>query len=254
MGINFANENGIYRLNRDLTVTYVGENMERLWREGGVNLSSLSTAIGVHHNNKSRYLLALPVDSDTTNSECYVYDHTREGRDQQLGAWTRFDNHDVTAFTNLDRDLYLGKTDGGVYSYRRAGDNSDYRDDASAIDAQILYKACSFGDEARRKVCAGIISHWRSIPETTGTTLEVAIDLENSFDSGGSVEVELTTAETGVGDSFNSKVETLRSAVPKRRFNYIQPKFSNATLDEPIELAGVDFVVAGLNEKGIKES
>jgi hypothetical protein len=225
-----------------------------LWREDSVNTDSLSSAIGIHYNNKNRYQLALPVDTDTDNSECYVYDHTREGKGQPLGAWTRFDNHDVTAWVNLEPDLYLGTTGGGVFSYRRQGDTTDYRDDTSAIDAQITYKACSFGDEAQRKVCAGIMSHWRSVAETSGTTLEVAIDLENSFDSGGSTEVELTTATTGVADEFNSKVETLRSAVPKRRFNYIQPKFSNSTLDEPIELAGIDFVVAGIGYKGVKES
>jgi len=252
-GIMFANESGIYRINRNLTMSDVGEPMERLWRNS-VNKDSLTSAVGFHYNIENRYQLSLPMDTATTNSECYVYDHSREGKGQDLGAWTRFDNHDITAAVNDNQDLYMGTARGGVVSYRREGLDSDYRDESSAITARILYKACSFGDEGRRKVCGGVITHWRAVGNTSTTSLTTAVDLEDNFEAADTFSLATDAASAGLSSSFDYKVQTFKSSIPNRRFNYLQVKLENAALDEPIELVGIDFVVSGLTSKGVRES
>lgn len=242
-GIMFANESGIYRLNRDLSVTYVGALMERKWEN--VNKQALTEVTGHNYDQKRQYKLSVPTSSDSTNSEVFVYDHTREGVDQPIGAWTRYNNHPATGWANLASEAFFGSVNGRVFTIRNTGSTSDYRDDTDAISWQLLYKALSFGVSSRRKMLASVVTHMRVLADTSGVSLESAVDLNNTFESAGSLPTPT---------SCNQKVISLRSALPTRRGLYFQLKYSNSTLDEPTEIAGIDFVVAGLSHKGIKES
>ncbi len=78
-----------------------------------------------------------------------------------------------------------------------------------------------------------------------GTELFVSSDLDGQFESAGTFDL--------VKDSY-TKVETVKSALPRRKINYIQLKYVNSTKDEDVILTGVDYHATLLNAKGIRES
>lgn len=246
-GIMFANESGIYRLNRDQSISYVGEMLERLW-EDSVNKDSLAVAVGHHYGVGRKYKLSVPVgDDQETNNHVYVYDHQREGKDQEFGAWTRYTNHAATGWCNLAANAYFSTTDGQVFKIRNAGDSTDYRDDAAAVATmEITLKAMDFGAAGIRKIISHVTSHFHMRrSDMDGTALSIAPDLTGAFVSAGAFTVTRNA---------NLKVINATSSVPNRKLEFIQLKYTNSTKDEDVILTGVDFRVAGLDRHGIPQS
>jgi hypothetical protein len=243
-GIMFANLSGVYRLNRNLTVSYVGKFIERYWKDD-VNATYLSAATGHNFGIGRQYKLSVPVDDDSTTSVVLVYDHTREGQEQEFGAWTKYTNHQATGWANLEDNSYFATTDGQVFKIRSANDASDYRDDAAAVaEMVILLKSQDAGLPGVRKVVRGVVSHMRmDKTSVTGTTIYAAVDNSETFESAGAVTATLGT----------TKVQTFRSSLPTARFTYLQLKYVNSTKDENFVLAGVDMLVAALTNKGVTE-
>lgn len=245
-GVMFANDSGIYRLNRDQTISYVGRHVERLW-EDNVNHTNLTQATGHHYGVGRKYKLSVPVGEDqTTNNHVYAYDHEREGRDQEFGAWTRYTNHSATGWANLGNEAFFATTTGQIYKIRTAGDETDYRDDAAAVaDMEILLRPEDFGMAGVRKVISGVVSHFQlRRSDMDGTTLFIGPDLDGSFANAG--QFTLTKTPT-------IKVGNVSSSPPSRRMEFIQLRYTNSTIDEDVVLSGVDFRVAGLDEFGIPE-
>jgi hypothetical protein len=245
-GIMFANNSGIYRLNRDQSISYVGKNMERLYRDD-VNRDQLSKMYGHHYGIAGQYKLSVPFgSSQTTNNRVFVYDHQRELGGERFGAWTQFTNHDATGWANLGNDAFFATTNGQVFSIRRVGDSTDYRDDAAAVDTMtIIMKAEDFGTAGARKVINSVINHFHVRNSSmTGTELSSSVDLDGDFESAGT----FTFTKAG-----NDKVKTARAALPKRKMVYIQLKFTNSTKDEDVVLSGIDYRVALVSDKGVVE-
>lgn len=246
-GIMFANNSGIYRLNRDQSISYAGKNMERLFRDN-VNRDQLSVMQGHHYGIDGQYKLSVPFGSDqTTNNRVFVYDHQREGGKDQYGSWTQYTNHNTTGWANLGNDAFFSTTNGQVYSIRRVGDLTDYRDDASAVDTvTILLKAEDFGEAGARKVLNSITSQFHLRKSSMfGTQMLSSIDLDGDFDDAGT----FTFTKSG-----NDKVKTARSAIPKRKAVFIQLKYINSTKDEDVILTGITYRVALVSDKGVIES
>lgn len=243
-GVIFANESGIYRLNQNQTITYVGKFVERIW-EDEVNTDRLSEMSGHHYGTGRQYKLSVPVGSANDNSEVLVYDHEREGRGQELGAWTTYDNHPATGWANLGRDAFFCTTDGQVFSVRRANDSSDYRDDASAISMTILGRAMDFGAQGIRKIIGSVISHFQLRRSgMDGTSIAASEDLDGTFTD---------TGNFNFTKDSNVKVVSASSSLARRRMQYLQLKYTNSTKDEDVVLSGIDYEVAGLSDLGIPE-
>lgn len=247
-GIIFANESGIFKLQKDLSVVPVGEKLERIFKDQ-VNREQLELMKGHHYGIKQQYKLSVPVgeSTQTRNNQVLVYDYRREGTTAGYGAWTRFTNHNSTGWANLERDAFFATTDGQVFRIRTEDDLTDYRDDAAAVaEMEILLKANHFGAPGTRKIVRNMVSHFHMrYSSMTGTTVEMSRNLDGVFESAGGFD--LTKDET-------NKVETARSSLPNRKMTYIQLKYLNSTKDESVILTGVDFHAALLNTKGIKES
>ena len=244
-GIMFANNSGVYRLNRDQSISYIGRNVERLYRDD-VNRDQLSKMYGHHYGVAGQYKLSVPVGSNqATNNRVLVYDHQREVEGAP-GAWTQFTNHPATGWANLSNDAFFSTTNGQVYSIRRVGDSTDYRDDADAVDEMvIILKAEDFGEAGARKVINSVISHFHVRRSSmSGTQMLSSVDLDGDFEDAGT----FTFTKSG-----NDKVKTARSALPKRKVVYIQLKYTNSTKDEDVVLTGVDYRIALLSDKGIVE-
>lgn len=248
-GIIFANESGIYCLRRSQAIEYIGRYMERNWLEE-VDRDMLNIVQGHHYAIGRQYKLSVPLVDSSVNSEVYVYDHTAEvaGR---LGAWSRFDNHPATGWANLNQDAFFASSNGRVFSIRRTGSETDFRDDNESINMELVTRANDFGNSGIRKVIDKIVVHYRVGARNTGTSVSTAVDLEQEYRSTTPFVVPKPAATTGIGDSIAQDVTTISHSTDRRRGVYFQVKVANDTIDENVEVAGIDHQVGGLKEKGI---
>lgn len=258
-GIIFANESGIFRLTRDLRIEYVGQKLERLWQGESstgfaVNRNALALAQGTHYALGRQYKLSVPTGTDLANSGVLSYNHTREYRSQGFGSWSRYDAHPVTGWANLETDAFFGSTLGAVYRLRNSGSESDFRDDAAPISMEATLAATDFGDAAIRKAVASVDVHFRVLGDQEGTSLLSSPDLGNTFREMDSFEVKGNSPTTGFEDEAGQKILTLGFSPNYRKLVYFQVKITNATLDEPVEIAGIEYRVSGLSEQGITQA
>lgn len=252
-GIIFANNSGIYRLTRNLTVDRVGRRLARLYDT--VNKQALDIATGHHYGIGTQYKLSVPLLTEEKNSTVFVYDHTREYEQQGMGSWTQYDSHPATGWANLENDAFFSTHNGQVFRLRNANDNSDFRDDASAVVQDILLPATAFGDSGVRKVIRSIIAHFRSTANTSGTVLSTAYDLTEDFQDADTFSIlQERDAGTGLGDSPVYKIRSIAFSLDKRKLLYVQIRIVNDAIDENMELTGIDYKVAGMDAAGIVEA
>ena len=247
-GIIFAHFSGIYKLQKDLTINYVGKKIRRLW--DSINKSS-SILTGHHYSNKNQYKLSVPIAEQVENSTVFVYDHTREYNQQSnIGSWTKYNNHPVTGWANQAVDSYFGTVTGEVFKIRNAGEDSDFRDDNQPIGWKILLRAMDFGDASVRKIFSAVTSHFRTIKTNKNIILKAAVNLSKTLVKTESFTVDKATQNTLLSDIEGTKVTSIRSSLPTRTGLYLQLEYSGQELDTPMELAGLDLRIAGRTEKG----
>lgn len=258
-GIMFANESGIYCLRRNQAIQYIGKSMERNWTEK-VSLPNLDIAQGHHYGIGRVYKLSVPLASTVSsstgyveNSEVYVYNHTAED-ENKIGSWGRYDNHAATGWANLNSNAFFGSTGGRVLSLRTESTTDAFRDDSEAINFVIDLRPNDFSNAGIRKVVDRIVAHYRTGSINTGTSVSYSIDLEEEYQDTNPVTIPRGTTGTGIDDSISQAIVSITHMVARRKCVYISVRIQNNTIDENIELAGVDIAVAGLNPKGILQA
>lgn len=253
-GIMFANFAGIYRLNRSNQIDYVGRKAERIWREQ-VNRDQLAIATGHHFANGNKYKLSVPNGTNSTeNNEVMVYNHTREYEGEGRGSWATYTNHAATGWANLLDDAYFATVDGQVYSIRRTGGIDDARDDDQGISWKLLVRAMDFGDSGIRKTFGWVITHYRTLVETSTISLKSATNLREELAETDSFTVEKAATSDSLGDEIDKKVVSIKSSLKDRIGNYLQLEYSGSTIDQPVEISGIDIRVAPQKSKGITEA
>ena len=256
-GIMFANESGIYCLRRNQAIEYIGRFMERNWVEK-VNRDALSLVQGHHYGVGRLYKVSVPllsaINTETgyvENSEVFTYNHTEEGNGKG-GPWGRYDNHNAIGWANLASDAYFASSGGRVFSIRRTGSDTDFRDDNVGINFSLETRPNDFGNSGIRKVLAFFLVHYRTGAQNTGTEVFYSVDLEGEYQSTTPVTLSQPTDNTGMSDAVVKAVQTILHNIGRRRGVYFSIRITNSTLDEGIEIAGIDFSVAGLTIAGIK--
>lgn len=258
-GIMFANESGIYCLRRNQTIQYIGRYMERNWTEG-VSIPNLDIAQGHHYGVGRVYKLSVPLSSDidastgyVENSEVFIYNHTSES-EGKTGSWGRYDNHAATGWANLNSDAFFGSTGGRVLSIRNLGQISDFRDDNEGILFQLDTRPNDFGNSSIRKVVDKIMINYRTGARNIGTAVLYALDLEEEYSDTSAVIIPRGVSDTGMEDTVSQAVVTIGHNVSRRRCVYFNLRITNSTLDENLEIAGIDHRVGGLQDKGILQA
>ena len=242
-GIMFANQGGIYKIDRALRIVYAGEYLER-YVEDEINGSTVeSSAIAITDSGNRKYKLSVPVDSDTKNSQVTVLDYVVDDRMAE-GSWSIYDNIPASNWTQTNTNTYFSTYNGRVFGLRQAGDATDFRDDDAGIDASFTYGAQSFGDSGTRAVVNRVISHLRADTDLTALTLEMATDMSETY--------ELTDPISFKGS--DPKLHTIASSIPDRHGLYFQARYTHDTKDENMVLSGIDFKVRLLDELGITQA
>lgn len=264
-GIMFANRSGMWKINRSMEVVYLGKFVKRLWDEYLDGAAEYELPVAAHHARDHRYALSLPsVDGDgVSNDAALTYDHTQETNpsgvdpDGGLGAWNRYEYaHKPLSWTTRGEEVMFGTTLGTVHALRRAGDNSDFRDDDQPITARATYGARSFGTAAARKVLEGVVVSYRVASDVVGMVVRAATglvaswrDLDN-WEPLDEVELEASDEDEGDGDALGDverpRVRSVMYTVQDRRAVYHQVQIENAELDEPLVVTQLDFLVSPL--------
>lgn len=267
-GIPFANESGMYILRRTQAIEYVGRFMERNWVER-VDLQRLDLVQGHHWGSGRMYKASVPLlDTENTttgyieNSEAYVYNHTGEdimsitetgGQSVGRGAWSRYDNHSSIGWANLASDAFFASSTGRVFSIRQTGTATDFRDDNQPIHFLVESRPNDSGSSGIRKILDGVIIHYRSGARNTGTSVSYSVDIEEEFTPTTPIIIPTSTrlSNTDMSDTVLQSIISIRHDVSRRKGIYFSIRVENSTIDESLEIAGMDFRVAGMTDKGI---
>jgi hypothetical protein len=136
-----------------------------------------------------------------------------------------------------------------VFITRKTGTITDYRDDSSAVNFEVVLRASHMGDGSRRKVLRNITTHYKG-ENSIGTTLQVARDLIDNFDQTDVFEVKSNQDSSGLGDVGAWKINSIMSSIHDSKGIFFQVKFTNSSIDEYVEITAIDYRVAGLSDKG----
>lgn len=263
-GIMFANQSGMYVLRRTQAIEYIGRYMERNWVEK-VDLDQLSLAQGHHYGIGRLYKLSVPLASEITPtgyiepSDVYVYNHT--GEDEVVnsytagkGAWSRYDNHPAIGWANLLSDAFFAATSGRVFILRQTGLLEDYRDDSEAINFQIDSRPNDFGNSGIRKVIDAIIVDYRTGSQNLGTSLNFSVDLSNEYEPTTPMIIPVPVGGTDLSDTIGNSVVPILHKLDRRRGVFFNVRIFNTGIDESLEIAGLNYKVAALTDKGIQQA
>lgn len=257
-GIMFANESGIYRLTKSLVIQPVGRWIDRIWKSSvDKTASALGTMAGHYYTAGSQYKLSVPFNTNTSPQHALVYNTLRELQADSYrdGGWTTYDTHPAIGWANLQTDAFFASTLGQVFKIRDTGLNSDFRDSSAPITAQATLRAMDFGDAGIRKALSGLVMNFRTAFNDDSSTLESAVNLTDDFQPLDAFRVlSETTGLNGLTDPNARKVETILFSVDRRKFAQLQVRITNAALDEPLEISGITYRVAGLTQSGLTQA
>jgi hypothetical protein len=269
-GVLFANYSGLYSIDQNLWLEYVGENVRRSWREL-VDRTRTSTLTAHHHGNSNRYKISVPLTtSNGQNYWSFVYDHTCEGSatptgQMTRGAWMVYAPLAATGWCNFGADELMARADGRVWIARRTGGATDYRDGADPIEYNVTLKANMFGNGSIRKTVRRIVAHFRSVGEAV-IKVSQSLNASNTFGALDSittwtpigqvavldpVTVVPPGYETGLSDNAGLRVMDVIISPKNARCLFYRLNFYNNELDQGVELAGVEYRVSGLSHTGI---
>jgi len=258
-GIMFANEAGLYRLTRSLTVEPIGSYIDRLWREG-INKSQLALLQGHAYSVGRKYKVAVPRIGEKVPQDVLVYDYTREDSKNTYGSWTRYTNHPATGWCNLLEDAYFASTVGRVYKVSNENSKYDYQDDGQPIDGSVTFRALDFGDSAVRKRVLHLLVHYRIPNLTEGqvdistATVSMGVNLVDNFLALDTFKLDVPNSPDGLSTLTPNKQITIRYAVRNPKSLYFQTKIQDNGLHTPLQVTGLSFRVAGLSTEGITEA
>ena len=246
-GIMFINHGGIYRLNTQMKVDYVGRFMKGKW-DALVNHDLTDIAGASHWGHKSQYKVFLPplaaaASSDTYPTQAFVYNYDNEEVGER-GSWTRYTDMAALLGCNQDDYNFFASVNGCVYWNRSYDGAVDYRDDASAIPATLLFRADDFGvPSSRKSVYRAVVQIDATATTLTNVTMSVATNLSTTY----------TTVATMSFATSDGNVTVEASPADKKGVHF-QVKMVHSAIDEQLSVIGLGYEVAKLTFKGVAQS
>ena len=115
-------------------------------------------------------------------------------------------------------------------------------------------RAVDFGQAGIRKVVSHVIVNYRTGGTSENTSVEISPDLHTDFDTTTAFTIVNYPTNDGISSLAGQDIRTVRHSLTRRRCVYMTVRISNTGLDEDLEIAGMSFVVSGLNSKGIVQA
>ena len=238
-GLAFASTSGVYKIDRSLRISKISGPADDIITAS--DRTDASRLQGHSFTTENQYKLSL------SNGSVVVYNYEREAEGKP-GAWAEYTNHPVAGgWANKGELEFFASTLGRIFVNRSSGTVKDYRDDSNtAINFDVKFRPTNFGDPAIRKQVRHVNIGFRNTDvESDNTAVSCAFDCRTSFTT-----LDSFTVET----SADSSITQLRFGIPAGRLNYIQMRVQNSTIDEPIEITGLTYKVAGLKIPGTVEA
>jgi hypothetical protein len=238
-GLAFATSSGVYKIDRSLRISKISTPVDKDIK--AAQTTDISRLQGHGFPAGNQYKLSLSDDS------VLVYNYDREVENKP-GAWCEYTNHPVAGgwATSGSREFFAS-TLGRVFVNRTSGTIKDYRDDSNTpIAFNVTFRATNFGDAAIRKQVRHVnIGFRNTLVESVATAVSCGFECSTDFTTLDTFTIESTAA---------SSISQLRFGVPNGRMNYIQMRVQNSAIDEPIEITGITYKVAGLKVSGTEEA
>lgn len=251
-GIIFGNNSGLYRLTRSLTIEYIGMRMERFWQEQ-VNKDYLNIVQATHFSIGSQYKVSVPMQEESENSGVFVYNHALEGQDRS-GAWSRYDGHNATGWANLGSNAYFANTNSGVNKLRQTDTNADFRDLNASIPAVWLSRAYDFGLSGTRKLIRAATVIFRAVGEATSVINKLILDLNGQEFELDPTQVNVTTVNNDLSDRVQQKATYIQTKFRRAAGNSAQYKIEHNELEQPLQVAGISWLVDSAGPEGQKQA
>ena len=238
--IFFANDNGIYKVTRDLNVVYVGDLLGKFYSK--LNKSNLKArGYGIADNLNLQYRFAVP-ELGNVNDKVIVYNFESMSK-QAEGSWFFYDNIPISSAKQTSEKFWFGNYRGRILESRNYGDASDYRDDDAAIEAVFEYAPQSFGDIGKYKNMSHAIVQFEGVGPTEVEAF-MATNLSSDY-------VQLDTARKGEG---NWKGRSIAFSPSANQAVFYQLKITHKVKDEGCTLNGIAFMVERTNEAKIEQA
>lgn len=273
-GVAFVGRQGVFKLNRSLEPVFLGQPLGRLWRSNVDVKDAVDTDLlcATCDTERNTLVFAYPSrhrdedDQAQTNLTAFAYNFEREAENvasvqgaassalEGLGSWTQYEwPTSVLGWANCEQDSLAASSAQRVYSRRRVGDASDYRDDSTAIEAVGVYKLLDFGALGLRKLLTSLLACFRSETPQTATTLEWASSTRLAFEPFD--DFSLSTADDdALGQVVQATLHDVYLSAPSRKGDLFGLRASNGALDESAELTELVFFVEPLTSHGVTQA
>ena len=244
-GIVFANESGVYRLNRDLTVTWISRYADRIWKKE-LNREQIAKITAHNYKDGKQIKISYPSGAgQLSNNKVLVFDYSDPQRRQDGIAIGVYDNHPATGWAGLKEDSFFSATSGQVFRIRNANDATDYRDDDQAIVQELITAPENFDLPGVQKIIDGVfLEFFNDSAAVEGITVSTSLDNKTEFLASDPLEsTDITQEESGYWFSLAD-----------RKGRKLQIKIRNSTKDQFMAIAGMAVRAAALSDKGTKQA
>lgn len=242
-GITFANESGVYLIDRNFQISYVGAALEGIW-QGGLATDNLGEVSSFNNTKERQFYISAPTAGGEHLTLVYDYSLRDPLAKTEVNGWTIYDGFIPSVWASSNSNFYYGSFLGTVMEDRDSGDVTDYRDDESGITAVLELAPTSFGDTGTRAQLDKVITHLDYETSVTGCDVSVAVDSSTEFDHAGTINVEYDGRRT----------RSIFVTPPKPHALYFQARWEHTTIDETIRITGIDYKASQLSDEGLEEA
>jgi len=242
-GITFANESGVYLIDRNFQISYVGAALEGIW-QGGLDTDSLGEVSSFNNVKERQFYISVPTNNEEHLTLVYDYSLNDPLAKTDVNGWSIYDGFIPSVWAITNSNFYYGSFQGTVMEDRDSGDVTDYRDDQSGINAVLELAPTAFGDSGTRAQLDKVITHFDYRTSITDCVISTAVDTSINFERAGSVNIT----------DDGRRTRSLSVNPPQRHALFFQVKWEHNTIDETIRITGVDYKASQLSDKGIEEA
>ncbi len=235
-GLLFTSTTGIYRLNLDLKVEFIGRDLQKTAElVGPTQVSTINYA-----STKLSIVSIYDEEDQTYKTLVYNYDvNVLTGID----SWSEFTNLKPQVFCNLQTLTMFGSEEGKVFQFRDYNSSEDFSDNGASINYKIRFRPENFGYAAVRKSMLDVGVQFNPTGTMENVEVSIGTELRQTF-----LPMDRVTITEEIGSL------SIRFTPPVREATYYQLQIECNVAYSALEIAGVSYYAAVLGAAGTVES